>query len=197
MKYFDKEIMKKISVALFVLISIQLIAQDESVAPEKLKNFKLDWLKVKLPQNFVLMEDEAFFRTTASTVKPDFSYRDPSAQVTFTVNNSVNRWGGDDLALLLQFQKSTLLSLHKEIKIIREEIIEVKKRKYLILTFDSKIDDNATPDGKKRVIKHYQCLVYTVKKGHLITMALRMPQWMKEEGWAEAADEIIESIRVK
>lgn len=188
--------MKRLGVIALVLVSVQLLAQDVSVAPQKLTKIKFDWVEVKLPEDFVLMEDEAFFRTTASAVKPEVAYRDPGAQISFTVNNSVNRWG-NNLDLLGQFQKSTIMSLHKKVDFKKEEIIEIKKRRYLLLAFDSKVDDKITPDGQKRIMKHYNYMLYTVKSGHLITVALRMPNWMKEEGWEVAADEIMRSVRVK
>lgn len=188
--------MKKLSIVVFVLISIQLFAQDESSAPQKLKKFKFEWVKFKLPENFIEMEDEGFFRTTASAVKPEIAFRDPSAQVTFTINNSVNRWG-NNMLMLQQFQRSTILAMHKSVEYTKDEIVEIKKREYLIMMFDAKVDDKTTPDGQKRVIKFYTAMIYTVKDGHLITMVLRLPNWMKDEGWLEAADEIVNSIRVK
>ena len=188
--------MKNIGVIVLMLVIVNVFAQDESVKPQKLSKRKFEWVKFKLPEDFIEMEDEAFFRTTASAVKPEVAFRDPSAQITFTINNSVNRWGRN-LVLLQQFQRSNILAMHKTVNFERDEIIEIKKRSYLVMAFDSKIDDKPTPDGKKRIIKNYNYLVYTVKDGHLITMSLRIPNWMKEEGWKEAADEIVSSIRVK
>ena len=188
--------MKKIGVIILVLALTNAFAQDQSVKPQKLKKHKFEWVKFKLPEDFIEMEDEAFFRTTASAVKPEVAFRDPSAQVTFTINNSVNRWGRD-LALLQQFQRSNILAMHKKVDFAKDEIIEVKKRRYLVMAFDSKIDDKTTPDGDKRVIKNYNYMVYTVKQGHLIAISLRLPNWMKDQGWVEAADEIVNSIRVK
>jgi len=188
--------MKKVGVILLMLISVQLFAQDESAKPKKLKKIKTEWVKFKLPEDFVEMEDEGFFRTTASAVKPEIAYRDPSAQVSFTVNNSVNRWG-NNLVMLQQFQRSTILSMHKKVEYTRDEVVEIKKRKYLVMIFDAKVDDKTTPDGQKRIKKFYTAMVYTVKDGHLINIVLRLPNWMKEEGWVEATEEIVNSIRVK
>ena len=188
--------MKKLGVIVLVLLSLQIFAQDDSVKPQKLKKVKFEWGTVKLPANFVLMEDEAFFRNNASAVKPEVAYRDPSAQVNFVINNSVNRWGRN-LVLLSQFQRSTILNMHKSVEFKKDEIIDVKKRKYLLMGFDSKIEDNDTPDGDKRVIKQFTYLLYTVKDGHLITTSIRLPNWMKEEGWELAAEEIIRSVRIK
>lgn len=188
--------MKKLGVIVLVLFCNQLFAQEDAPKPEKLKKFKFDWVKVKLPQNFVPMEDEAFFRTTASAVKPEISYRDPSGLITFTVNNTINRWG-DNLSLYQQFQRANILSMHKKVEYERDVIIEKKKRKYLVMAFDSKVDDKITPDGKKRVIKNYSCMIYTVKDGYMVTMVLRMPTWLKDEEWKETTNMIINSITVK
>ena len=188
--------MKKIGVIVLMLTIVNVFAQDESVKPQKLTNQKFEWVKFKIPQDFVEMEDEAFFRTTASAVKPEIAFRDPSAQVTFTINNSINRWG-NNLVMLQQFQRANILAMHKKVNYTRDEVVEIKKRKYLIMIFDSKVDDKTTPDGKKRVKKFYTAMVYTVKEGHLITIVLRLPHWMKEEGWAEATEDIVNSIRVK
>ena len=188
--------MKRLGVVILMFAFVNSIAQDTSVKPQKLMKLKFEWVKFKLPQDFIEMEDEGFFRTTASSVKPEVAYRDPGAQVTFTINNSVNRWG-TNLSMLQQFQRSTILSMHKKVTYVRDEIVEIKKRKYLVMIFDAKVDDKTTPDGQKRVKKFYTAMVYTVKDGHLITMVLRLPNWMKEEGWVEATEEIVNSIRVK
>lgn len=119
--------MKRIGVVMLLVTSLMSKAQDESVKPQKLKKNKFDWVQVKLPKDFVPMEDEAFFRNVASAVKPEIAYRDPSAQINFTINNSVNRWG-NDLNLLKDFQKSTINRMHKKVDFVREEVIVVKKR---------------------------------------------------------------------
>lgn len=188
--------MKKLGVLFLVVFSLQLFAQEEVAKPQKLKKFKFEWVSFKLPQDFIEMEDEAFFRTTASAVKPEIAYRDPSAMVTFTINNSVNRWG-NNLVLLQQFQRSNILAMHKKVDFVRDDIVEIKKRDYLVMIFDSKIDDKPTPNGQSRVIKNHTAMIYTVKDGYLVTMALRLPQWMKEEGWADVVNDIVTSIRVK
>ena len=188
--------MKKLGVILLTLVFLNAKAQEDSPKPAKLKKFKFEWVKFKLPQDFVAMEDEAFFRTTASAVKPEIAYRDPSGQITFTINNTINQWG-NNLTLYQQFQRSNILALHKKVDYKKDEIIERKKKKYLVMVFDSKVDDKPTPDGKRRVIKNHTAMVYTVKDGYMITMVLRMPQWLKEEGWESVVEDVVDSIKVK
>ena len=65
------------------------------------------------------------------------------------------------------------------------------------MAFNAKIPDKSTPDGKKRSKKFYTCMIYTVKDGYMVNMVLRMPTWMKEEGWQETAEQIIDSYKVK
>jgi len=189
--------LRLLSVFLPVLLwSVMVFGQEEKVVPQKLKKFKFDLVKVKLPEDFVPMETEAFFRQVATAVKPDIVYRDRSEQVVFTVNNSINRWG-NNLTLLGDFQKATIMEMHKKVEFKRVELIERKKREYLVMIFESKIDDEMTPKGEKRVVRHYHYMMYTVRQGFLVTISLRMPLWMKELDWEEAADEIMESILIK
>ena len=137
---------KTVLLSLLLSISIYIFAQESSaddVRPKKLKKQKFEWVSFKIPSDFVVVEDEAFFRNTASAVKPETAYRDPSAQVSFTINNSINKWGRN-MVLLQQFQRSNILAMHKRVSFLRDEIVEIKERKYLIMMFDSKIDDGLT-----------------------------------------------------
>lgn len=151
-------------------------------------------ITVKIPKSYAEMTEEDLRQRSDSYRKPVAIYTDPSRTSEFVVNFSYSLWNTYDLDLMMSFFKSSLFEMYSEVSIIKEEVVEVKGRKFLVLEFYSVSRQEGA--SNLRPIRKYTSLRYTLDGGRTILFNFTCPQALREE-FQETASQIMESIRIK
>ena len=134
-----------------------------SFSPPRLKPVKLgNGVTVSLPADFQVMPDEVIATKYPAPRKPLGAFTSPNGQADFIVSERPSTFQPDDLALLQQFYRSSLTSKYTQVSIIREEVKEINRRKYLILEFTSTMRDEERRSNKLAPIRRYTLVQYTI-----------------------------------
>src|SRR5687768_11779132 len=186
-----------------------------SFIPPRLKPVKLgNGVTVSLPVNFQVMPDEVIATKYPAPRKPLGAFTSPNGQADFIVSERPSTFQPEDLALLQQFYRSSITSKYTQVSIIREEIKEINRRKYLIFEFTSTMRDEERRSNKLAPIRRYTLVQYTIVpestqdkakapqtrdkdnvSGRLLVFTFNTPIDLKE-AWQETAHKIMQSIKL-
>lgn len=183
--------MRILPLILVCLLSFQGFAQKKV----KMKKHKdIEGLSIKMPKDFVFMEEGVLAQKYSTFRRPTLSYTDANNQTDLVINVTINTWG-NNLHILKDFYKATIMKIHETVDFKREDVVMINDREYIVFEFDSKILGKKTFDGKNKVVRHYNYLLYTVVNKKIVSVTFRCPHYMKKE-WNTIADLIMGSIKI-
>lgn len=179
----------------FAFLAIILLA-GAAFAQTKLKKTQISKeVTVMLPQDFSPMPDDFIARKYPATTKPLAVYTSPNGQVDFSVTQKRSQFKENDLEMLREFYKANLLETFTEVDFIRQEVTEVKGRKFLVFEFVSNLADTRKASNLAPVQK-YSIVEYTIKGDQLYIFTMHVPFTMKND-WQGTAREIMSSVNIK
>jgi hypothetical protein len=159
----------------------------------KLITIKVDKiLSMKIPENFIAMNDDQIADKMIATRKPLAAYTNPSGNTDITVtvgNSNKNPWKDQDLKLMAQFQKSNLMQLFTNVNMLQEKIVKVKGQQFAVFEFLSEVKEKG-----KSPIRKYHHLRYAIRKGNMLVFSFICPESERSINEATAA-EVMNSIR--
>src|SRR5688572_7496433 len=140
--------------ALFVLVSFS--------AP-KLKRVTIaKKVSVLIPEEFTVMPDEGIAAKYPAARKPLGVYTSPNGQVDFSISEKQSTFSEQDLPLLKDIYKASLLNSYSNVQFIRQEIKPINKQNMIVFEFVSTVKDD-NPNSNKAAIKKYTIAQYYVK----------------------------------
>ncbi len=185
--------MKKISVLLFSLSFLLLAFQ----VPVQLKKTKIsDHISVNLPENFRQVGEQELSEKYVSTRPPIALYTSQDGLVDFSVNLSATQWQHFDLPLVKDFYKASLSTLYSELKMIKEEVVEVNKHQMAIFEFIGTVAGEETAVRRTNAISKYTYIAYALVNGKVVVCTLTAPAKL-QQSWAPVAEEMMNTIRIK
>jgi hypothetical protein len=147
-------------------------------------------VKVKLPQSFYKMPDRDILERYRSYKLPIAMYSSPDRLTEFGISISDNFWSGNDLELLLDFQKSNIMALYDRVKFLNQGIRKVHRHD--MAYFELQSDTRYARSFEKK----YTIVQYAVVDNRVLVFNFSCPIDQKEK-WEKTAWKIMDSIRLK
>ena len=185
--------MRKITLLLFAF-SFMLSAFQEPVRLKKAKVNK--HISVKLPEDFRLVSEQELAEKYVSSRKPIALYTSRDGQVDVSVNLSNTQWQYFDLPLVKDFYKASLNTLYSQLKMLREDVVEVGKHQMAIFEFIGTVEGEESTVRKTNSISKYTYIAYALVNGKVVVFTFTAPARM-QQNWAPVAEEIMNSIKIK
>ncbi|PRY10388.1 hypothetical protein CLV24_114117 [Pontibacter ummariensis] len=179
-------------IAFLVLI---LFAGTAFVQP-KLKKVNLSKeISIALPKDFSAMSDDDIAREYPATTRPLAAYTGPNGQIDFSVTQKPAQFRAQDLNMLREFYKASLLEKFTKVDFIRDEVTEIKGQDFIVFEFVSSVADERGASNLGPVNK-YSIVQYTIKDGKMLIFTMHVPYMLRNE-WQEPAREIMSSVKLK
>jgi hypothetical protein len=179
-------------IALLAIIFLAGVA----FAGPKLKKVQLTKeISIQLPSDFQPMPDEGIAREYPATTKPLAVYTSPNGLVDFSVTQKPSHFRPQDLEIMKEFYKASLLEKFTKVDFIRNEIKPIKDKNFIVFEYVSTLADQRKTSNLAPVQK-YSIIEYTVIGNQALIFTLHVPYAMKKE-WQPVAEEIMNSIKIK
>lgn len=211
-----KKIMKKLTGTLFFVLAVVAI-----VNAQKLKKTKVsDEITMKVPESFIEMSEQEFQQKFAGYRKPIAMYRHNSGKATFGINTAQTHapagtrqtfvdkkgkmrkhqaeWSLNDLKMMKNLYKSTILRLHSSVRFKQDKIEKIKRRNFVVFEFVgvTKGEEKKYIGKTKGTLRQYSYLMYTVKDGKIYIFNFSCPA--KElRRWKVSIHEMMHSIKLR
>ena len=165
--------------------------------PVELKKTKIsDHISARIPEDFRLLSEQELSEKYISNRKPVALFTSPDGQVDFVVNLSANQWQHFDLPLVKDFYKASLSSLYSELKMLKEEIVEVNGQEMAVFEYIGTVEGEESAVRKTKSISKYTYVGYAMVNGKVVVATLTAPA-NQQQKWASVAEEIIHSLKIK
>lgn len=177
----------------FILIFIPFLLFLTSFNGDHQKLIKVqvrEGIKVKLPKSFYKMPERDIVARYRSYKLPIAMFSADDRLTEFGVSISDNFWSGNDLELLLDFQKSNIMALFDKVEFKNQGIRKVHKNEMAFFELES------DTRYARKFEKKYTLLHYAVVNNRVLVFNFSCPIDQKEK-WSETAWEIMDSIRLK
>ena len=177
----------------FLLISLILPAFDQ---PKLVKTKVADGISVSIPQGWRPMDNLDFTDRYPSVRAPIAAYTNEERLVDFSVNISATRWPDKDLAIALQFFKSSIRNMFDKVEIIKEGVETVNGKKFIYFEFESRINGNRAQESLRDPVIRYTCMQYYLTPERTLVFSFNAPK-RERETWQETAHAMMKSIKIK
>lgn len=97
--------------------------------------------------------------------------------------------------MLREFYKANLVETFTNIDFIRQEVMEINDRDFIVFEFVSNLADTRGASNLRPVQK-YSIIMYTISGNQLQIYTLHIPFQLKNQ-WQETAREIMSSVKIK
>lgn len=183
---------------------IILFIAGAALAQPNLKKFQVSKeIAVMLPSDFSPLPDEGIARKYPASTKPLAVYSSPNGQIDFSVNQKGSQFRPQDLNMLREFYKASLVERFSKVDFIRQEVTSVKGRDYLVFEYVSSLADDRQ-GGTLAPVQKYSIIQYTiiendpttVRDNQLLVFSFHAPFNMKND-WQQAAREMMGSVNIK
>ncbi len=171
-----------------LLLGSMLSLNAQTTKFKKVKPY--EGIKMSIPQDFVEMSESDMAQRYVTSKKPTMVYTNSNMEVDMDVNLTKNFWNSSDFNLLKDFYKSSIYNSHKRVEFIKEEVVEINKRKYVWLEYKSAF---AQRGGSLK--KQFTVILFTIVQDRILVFSFRCPQRRMEQ-WQEISHTAMNSIKV-
>lgn len=179
----------------YLAFLVIILLAGAALATPKLKKFQLTKeISVMLPSDFTPLPDDGIARKYPATTKPLAVYTSPNGQVDFSVTQRASQFAPEDLAMLREFYKASLLERFSKIDFIRQEISQVKGKDFIVFEFVSTVADERKTSNLSPIQK-YSIVQYTIKGDQLYIFTMHVPFAQKND-WQQVTRDVMNSIKI-
>ncbi|MEM6522813.1 MAG: hypothetical protein AAGF85_04455 [Bacteroidota bacterium] len=164
--------------------------------PKMVKTKIGESITMMLPDNLYAMSADDIARRYPSVRQPIGAFTNESRLADFSVNVSATRWRSEDTDMAKSFFKSSFYNLFDRVEMIKEEVLEINDRKYVVYEFDSRLNGDPSSLEAKDPILRYNYMQYLIVKGKTIVFSFNCHPRMKDE-WKPIVQEMMSSIKIK
>jgi len=181
-----------------LIIFILALANIITVAqPIDLKKTNItDHISLELPQTFTPLTEQEINEKFISYRKPLAVYGDQARVVDFGVNVSMTSWGSEDLTLMKQFFKSSIMNLYDTVIMVKEEMQEINGHQFAIFEFVSSVSGDNNSVVNDSDISKYSYLQYALINGKTLLFNFSCPARLRAK-WAPVAEQMMNSVKIK
>ena len=156
------------------------------VHAQKFKTFKItEGVKASLPADFMPMSDDDIAVKYPSTKKPLSMFTNIDRIVDFGLNVNKSKWPGNDLKILQQVYKSTIVDMYNKVEFMQEGIKTINKKDFIVFEFVASFEGQ----------KNYTFLQYALVKDQVYLFNFTCAAHMKNQ-WQGTAQKIMSSIKM-
>lgn len=151
-----------------------------------------DIVTVKVPENFLKLNDDQIADKIIAPRKPLAMYSSPSGSADFSVsvgNSSKNPWMDKDLKLMAEFQKANIKQLFTSVTFLQEKIVKIRGQQFAAFEFISEVKEPG-----KNPIRKYNNLRYTIHKKNMLIFSFICSE-LERPLYQSVSEEILGSIK--
>ena len=153
-------------------------------------------ISIKLPEDFSPVPPGQIINRHVHFRQPIAFYTDPNNEVDLAFNQNPTRWREADIEILKDFYKSNILSLYDDVDFSKEEVLDIRGKKFAVFEFISTIKGNQNSIRNNSSLKKYTYIQYTIFNGQTLVSNFSTPA-NGQDRWAKLAKEIMGSIAFK
>ena len=153
-------------------------------------------ISIKIPETFTPVPEGEMRNRHVHFRRPLALYTDPNGEIDLSVNQNPTRWRESDIQILKDFQKSNILSLYDDVEFLKEEVKEIRGKKYAIFEFESSVKGDENSFRNNSSLKKYTYIQYTIHERTTLVLNFTSPLRSKPR-WSDAAEEIMNSVAFK
>ncbi len=169
----------------------------QASSQHKLKKTKIsDNITMELPEDFRAATAAEILQKNISSKPPIALYTDYHQQVDVVINETSNTWQGNDLKIIQGLYKSNIANLFTEVQFLKEEIVQVGGRDFIVFEFISRVTDANETFGDGLAVAKYTYIQYTLHKNKILLFNFSSPA-RDQQKWQPLTHEIMNSVRVK
>jgi hypothetical protein len=142
----------------------------------------------------VVMPDEGIASKYPAARKPLGVYTSPNGQIDFSISEKQSTFSANDLPLVKDIYKASIMRMFSEVQFIRQEIKPINKKNMIVFEFVSTVKDE-NPNSNKAPIKKYSIVQYYLKGGNVTIFTFNVPAVMKDQ-WQATANTIMNSVKI-
>lgn len=166
-----------------------------SLSGQNFKKVKLaDNIKMKVPETLEPMTQIDLNDKYAAYRMPIAALTDETRQADLIINSSSTFWRASDLGLLKDFYKSTVEGTFNKIEWESDTIVNINKRDYALLEFESYYMVGDDPTLKP--IRRYHQIYYTIFGSSVLIFNFQCPIQLKKS-WQGTFTEMMQTAKVK
>jgi len=185
---------------IFLFVHNKIAAQSVFKKTEVIKGITLS-----LPSDFIPMSDQEYGNKYGGYRKPIAMYT--NGQADFGVNVALTQvppdaqyakkgapWKREDIEMMRQLYKSTILRIHSKVDFIQDEVREINEQNFAVFEFVAEVKDeqnSAIVSGQK--IEQYSYIQYTVENDKILIFNFTCPSSLKGV-YQPIAKQILNSI---
>lgn len=153
-------------------------------------------ISVNLPESFQPMTEDQMQQKFLSARPPLAAYTSPNQAADFSVSAANTRWRADDLPILKDFYRSSLLELYDEVDFIDEGIRSVDDKQVAFFEFTSVVKQNEDAIAPKPPVHRYTYAQYTIRQNKAIVFTFSCPR-QRQSQWQPTAQKVMGSVKLK
>ena len=155
-----------------------------------------DVISIKIPESFTPVPQGQIINKQIHFRQPIAMYTDQENRVDLSFNQNPTRWREQDMPILKDFYKSNIMSLYDDVEFFKEELIDIRGRKFAVFEFISTVKGDPNSIRNNSGLRRYTYIEYTVYNGTTLIANLSAPASYRSS-WSKTAEEIMNSIALK
>ncbi|WKN46145.1 hypothetical protein [Tunicatimonas pelagia] len=188
--------MKYVFVLIFGCSFVAAISSFRSVEDTFVRVDISEEISVSLPESFKVMTADQMQQKFLSARPPLAAYTSANQVADFSVSAANTRWRADDLPMLKDFYRSSLLELYDEVDFIEEGIREVDKTQVAFFEFTSVVKQDEDAITPKPPVHRYTYAQYTIRQNKALVFTFSCPR-QRQSQWQPIAQKVMESVKLK
>ncbi len=192
---FDKLLVLHKIVGMKLLMLLPFIAL--GVQNPKFVRVKInDEISIKVPEELAAVPENQVRNRSVHFRPPLALYTNSQNDVDLAFNQNTTRWREVDIDILKDFYKSNILSLYDDVEFVREEVVDIRGKKFAVFEFISSIKGDKNSIRSTSALRKYTYIQYTIFNGSTLVCNLTSTMNGKLR-WSALAHEIMQSIAFK
>lgn len=166
-------------------------------AQDKLKKRKIGaHVTMKIPESFIPMSERDMWQRVSSYRKALALYTDIDRLVELGVNHSFSIWEEGDYATMKDVYKASILELYDNVEFMKEELMIINKRTFLVFEFVSSVKADETDLTLRSPVEKYTYIQFSVFDGETYVFNFSAAKRLKDK-WQSTAHEVMNSVVLK
>jgi hypothetical protein len=152
-------------------------------------------ISIEIPKNFYEMGNDEIVAKYYTQKRPTAVFTDPTKKVDIGINISETPWGEEEVELLKDIYKNSIVKSYDYVKFLREEITIINGRKGVVLEFLGQINEDPNAIIKRGAKSRYHCMFYTVSDYRIISYNFNCVG-TDYKMWQETAQACMQTLKV-
>ena len=153
-------------------------------------------ISVSLPESFQAMTEEQMQRKFLSARPPLAAYTSPDQVADFGISAANTRWQANDLPILKDFYRSSLLELYDEVDFLEEGIRTVDGVEMAFFEFTSVVKEDENAVVPKSPVRTYTYAQYAIHQDKALVFTFSCPL-RRQSQWQPTAQKVMTSVKLK